>query len=265
VGLSVKLKKKVNGFSLDVAWEIGDELAVLFGCSGSGKSMSLQLVSGLSEPDAGFVRVNGKTYFDSSDGIYAPPQERSIGYVFQDLALFPHMTVMKNILFGAAGVPGREKLSRAREMIGAFRLTGLEDRYPSEISGGQKQRVAFARALIRHPKALLLDEPFSALDNALRREMRRFLHEVRGRFRIPVILVTHDFDEAASLTERIIVYERGRVAQVGRAEQIKSSPVNRYVARLVSCGDSEENYVERRQMDPSDDHGSLCDCSPIFN
>lgn len=263
MGISVKLKKKVNGFSLDVTWEIGNELAVLFGCSGSGKSMSLQLVSGLLKPDEGFVRVNGRTFFDSSDGIDAPPQARSLGYVFQDLALFPHMTVMKNILFGAPGVEKHEKLARARQIIGAFGLTGLEDRYPSEISGGQRQRVAFARALIGRPEALLLDEPFSALDGALRKEMMRFLKEVRCQFRMPVILVTHDFDEAAALSDRIIVYERGRVAQAGSAEQIKSSPINRYVARLVAWGDSEEHYEETRWMDPVAERRAPGECSPI--
>jgi molybdate transport system ATP-binding protein len=266
VGISVKLKKKVNGFSLDAEWEIGDELAVLFGCSGSGKSMSLQLVSGLLKPDQGFVCVNGKTYFDSFRGIDAPPQARSLGYVFQDLALFPHMTVMKNILFGAPNVPKHKKVSMAEEIISVFRLNGLESRFPSEISGGQRQRVAFARALIGRPEALLLDEPFSALDNPLRKEMRRFLQEIRGKFRIPVVLVTHDFDEAASISDRVIVYERGRVVQIGSPEQIKSTPVNRYVTRLIACGDDgEEHYEEMERMDPADDRRSLRHCSPICN
>lgn len=235
MGLSVRLKKKVRGFSLDVAWEIGDELAVLFGYSGSGKSMTLQMITGLLNPDEGVVRSDGKTYFDSSAGIDTPPQARAFGYVSQDLALFPHMTVMKNILFGAPDVPKQERISRAVGMIGAFRLAGLENRYPSEISGGQRQRVAFARALMRHPVALLLDEPFSALDNPLRIEMRYFLKDIKERFHIPVILVTHDFDEAASLAEKIIVYSHGNVAQAGPPDHVKARPASMEIRTLLGA------------------------------
>jgi len=234
MGLSVRLKKKVNGFSLDVAWEIGDELAVLFGYSGSGKSMTLQMIAGLIRPDEGVVRADSKIFFDSASGVDTPPQARTFGYVFQDLALFPHMTVMKNILFGAPDAPKQEKLSRAQEMIEAFKLVGLENRYPCEISGGQKQRVAFARALIRHPEVLLLDEPFSALDKPLRVEMRRFLQEIRMQFSIPVILVTHDFDEAAFLAEKIIVYSHGKVAQIGSLTQVAEQPASQEVQMLLS-------------------------------
>lgn len=234
MGLSVRLKRRVNGFSLDVAWEIGDELAVLFGYSGSGKSMTLQMIMGLIRPDEGIVRADSKIFFDSASGIDTPPQARTFGYVFQDLALFPHMTVMKNILFGAPDVPQQEKLSRAQAMIEAFKLVGLESRYPSEISGGQKQRVAFARALIRHPEVLLLDEPFSALDKPLRVEMRRFLQEIRTQFSIPVILVTHDFDEAAFLAEKIIVYSHGRVVQIGSVEQVVEQPASQEVQMLIN-------------------------------
>ncbi|HKN18556.1 MAG TPA: ATP-binding cassette domain-containing protein [Dissulfurispiraceae bacterium] len=234
MGLSVQLKKKIGGFSLDVAWEIGDELAVLFGYSGSGKSMTLQMITGLIRPDEGFVRDDSKIFFDSVSGVDTPPQARTFGYVFQDLALFPHMNVMRNILFGAPDVPKQEKFSRAKAMIEAFKLVGLENRYPSEISGGQKQRVAFARALIRHPELLLLDEPFSALDKPLRIEMRRFLQEIRMQFGIPVILVTHDFDEAAFLAEKIIVYSHGKVAQIGSLAQVVEQPASQEVQMLVN-------------------------------
>jgi len=220
VGLSVRLKKKVNGFSLDVAWDMDNELAVLFGHSGAGKSITLQMITGLMRPDEGIIHSNGRTYFDSAAGIDAPPQARSFGYVSQDLALFPHMTVMRNILYGAPDVPKPEKLQRAQEMMEAFKVTGLEDHYPSEISGGQKQRVALARALIRRPEALLLDEPFSALDTPLRIEMRRFLQEVRKQFSMPVIFGTHDFDEAALLGDKIIIYSNGNVTKVGSVEQV---------------------------------------------
>ena len=241
MGLQVRLQKKVNGFALDIEWQIGNELAVLFGFSGTGKSMTLQLIAGLMKADKGQVSLDDIVYFDSSSGTNLPPQERPFGYVFQDLAIFPHMTVLQNILYGAANLPKNEKLDRAREMIGAFKLTGYEDRYPHEISGGQKQRVAFARALIRRPKMLLLDEPFSALDRPLRLEMRRFLREVRDNFGIPVLLVTHDFEEAVAISDKIIVYEHGRIAQIASPERIKNNPANIYVSQLIACNDSEGN------------------------
>lgn len=234
MGLSVNLKKRGNGFSLDVAWEIGNELAVLLGSSGAGKSMTLQMIAGLIKPDEGIVRSGIRTYFDSNTGIDTLPQSRKFGYVFQDLALFPHMSLFENILFGAPDLPKKERISRARKMIGIFKLSGLEDRYPSEISGGQRQRIAFARALIRQPDLLLLDEPFSALDQPLRIEMRHFLKAVKRRFQMPIIFVTHDFGEAAFLADKIIVYSHGRIAQTGSWEQVLAEPADPEVETLVS-------------------------------
>jgi molybdate transport system ATP-binding protein len=242
MGLRIRLQKKVNGFALDIEWVIGNELAVLFGFSGAGKSMTLQSIAGLIKPDEGKVSLDDIIYFDSSTRTNLPPQERPFGYVFQDLALFPHMTVLQNILYGAPNLHKREKLDRAGEMIRAFKLTGLEDRYPYEISGGQKQRGAFARALIRQPKALLLDEPFSALDHPLRLEMRRFLREVRDNFDIPVLLVTHDFEEAVAISDKIIVYEHGKIAQIDSPDRIMESPANRYVSQLIASDDGAKNF-----------------------
>jgi molybdate transport system ATP-binding protein len=252
MGLQIKLQKKVNGFVLDVEWQIGDELAVLFGYSGAGKSMTLQLIAGLRRPDEGRVSVDDVVYFDSTAGINFPPQERSFGYVFQDLAIFPHMTVLQNILYGAENLPKKEKRDRASEMIHAFRLTGLEERYPAEISGGQKQRVAFARALIRRPKTFLLDEPFSALDRPLRLEMRRFLRDVRDNFNIPVLLVTHDFDEAVDISDKIIVYEHGSIAQIGSPETVKTNPANLYVAGLIKGNNHYGNKEKAPKTNPPD-------------
>jgi ABC-type sulfate/molybdate transport systems ATPase subunit len=140
-----------------------------------------------------------------------------------------------NILYGAAFQTRPEKEDRARELIREFKFAGLEDRYPREISGGQRQRVAFARALIRRPKLLLLDEPFSALDRPIRLEMRQFLRKIRDDFDIPTLLVTHDFEEALSIAERIIVYQAGKIVQIGSPAAVKGNPANRYVAQLVEC------------------------------
>jgi len=234
MSLYVNLQKKVNGFSLDIEWKIGNESAALFGFSGAGKTMTLQMIAGLIKPDSGTIRLDDTLYFDSKSKTDLPPQKRLFGYVFQDLALFPHMTVLENIFYGAPGLQEKEKLARAEEMIKSFKLAGLEKRFPFEISGGQKQRVAFARALIRRPKMLLLDEPFSALDRPLRFEMREFLKEVRNNFHIPAILVTHDFDEAAAVSDTMIIYEHGRITRTGSPEAVKTSPANGYVSRLVS-------------------------------
>ncbi|HSO72474.1 MAG TPA: ATP-binding cassette domain-containing protein, partial [Thermodesulfobacteriota bacterium] len=160
MALSLRLHKKVEGFSLEVEWAIQEELAVLFGFSGAGKSMTLQMIAGLMKPDQGSIRLGGQVLFDSQAEIDVPPQNRSIGYVFQHLALFPHMTVKSNIMYGANGLEKKERREKTLAMIESFHLEGLDDKKPAELSGGQRQRVALARALIRRPKLLLLDEPF---------------------------------------------------------------------------------------------------------
>ncbi|MFA6054119.1 MAG: ATP-binding cassette domain-containing protein [Thermodesulfovibrionales bacterium] len=235
MGLSVHLKKKVNGFNLDVTWEIDNELTVLFGYSGAGKSMTLQMIAGLLIPDDGFVRIGSTTMFDGSKRINVPSQQRHLGYVFQDLALFPHMTALDNILYGSNNTGKSERRERAGEMIGAFHLEGLEERYPAELSGGQKQRVAFARALMRKPYALLLDEPFSALDNPLRIEMRRFLIDIKNRFDVPIIFVTHDVTEAYTVADTLIVYSNGKVVQKGKPKDVFDNPASAEVEILVNA------------------------------
>jgi molybdate transport system ATP-binding protein len=234
MGLSVEIVKQVNGFKLEVDWRIDNELAVLFGYSGAGKSLTLQLIAGLLEPDSGRIIANDRVLFDSQQHINVPPQRRYLGYVFQDLALFPHMTVRQNIAFGATGLNRAERQQRVGEMVEIFHLEGMADKPPAEISGGQKQRVALARALIRQPQALLLDEPFSALDNPLRQEMRQFLKQIHVKFNIPVILVTHDLLEAATLADVLFIYHDGKVVQSGSPQEIISRPLTPEVAALVA-------------------------------
>ncbi len=241
MGLKVDIKKRVNGFSLDACWEINNELAVLFGYSGAGKSLTLQMIAGLMKPDSGIIESNGNRYFDHARKIDIPAWNRCFGYVFQDLALFPHMSVAQNILFGANGVAKEEKMIRLGDMLEKFRLSGLEKKLPSEISGGQKQRVAFARALIRRPDVLLLDEPFSALDNPLRIEMRAFLLQVRKDFDIPVVLVTHDVFEAYTMPDTLIVYADGGVVQKGAPAEVFDNPASEKVGELVAVRDNWSN------------------------
>jgi xanthine dehydrogenase accessory factor len=242
MGLTVCLKKALDRFTLDVAWEIGNELAVIFGPSGSGKSLTLKLLAGLMRPDEGFIRVDGKTFYDSTVKSVVPPQDRSFGYVFQDLALFPHMTVEENIHYGAAGHQRSQRDKRVREMLDIFHLDGLEKKLPSEISGGQKQRVAFARALIRKPDVLLLDEPFTSLDTSLRLEMRNVLKDIWSEFNVPVILVTHDIFDARALADTVIVYADGKVVRTGTPGEIFNMQLitEGDISLLISCSPPRE-------------------------
>jgi len=182
------------------------------------------MIAGLLAPDEGKIVMGDTVLFDSVLDVNAIPQKRSIGYVFQDLALFPHMTITENIRYGGHGIQKTEREERCRDLMQMFRIAGLEDRLPSQISGGQKQRVALARALMRRPEALLLDEPFSALDMPVRCELRTILKEIQHSFRIPVVLITHDADEALGLADRLIVYSEGRVMQTGSPAEIVVSP-----------------------------------------
>jgi molybdate transport system ATP-binding protein len=220
MSLSISIRKKLGSFDLDVSWEINNELAVLFGHSGAGKSLTLQMIAGIIEPDQGVIRLDDLLFFDSASGKGLRPQDRKFGYVFQDLALFPHMTVHQNVLYGGHGIPKTKRLDRADKMLKRFRISNLRDRLPAQISGGQKQRVALARALIRRPRALLLDEPFSALDATIRLEMVRLLNEVRHEFAIPIVMITHDLHEARALADRIFVYAEGKVVRSIRPDEI---------------------------------------------
>lgn len=226
MSLSVMLAKRINGFFLDIAWETNNDITVLFGHSGAGKSMTLQLIAGIMESDEGSIIANNRILYHSALRINLPPQKRFLGYVSQTGALFPHMTVRENIAYGLKGAKKREKNEKVNRLTDIFRLNGLENHLPSEISGGQKQKVALARALMGNPELLLLDEPFSALDNSIRIEMRRLLKKVNDEFGIPIILVTHDIVEAYSMADKVIVYANGRIVRTGTPDEIFNQSLN---------------------------------------
>jgi molybdate transport system ATP-binding protein len=231
--LEVDIRRRLGRFHLDTAFSAGDEIAVLFGPSGAGKSLTLQAIAGILRPDKGLVRVNGLTAFDSAAGINLPPQERRIGYVPQGYALFPHLTVAHNIGYGLSDLDRRQRSQRVQEIISLLGLDGLEDRRPRELSGGQQQRVALARALVFRPRLLLLDEPFAALDEAIRSTLREELLDIRRRMAVTIVVVTHDLTEAFALGDRIAVLDSGRVLQQGRREEVYYRPASRRVAELV--------------------------------
>jgi molybdate transport system ATP-binding protein len=232
--LDVKLKHTFPGFDLDLTLCLGRHIGVLFGPSGAGKSVTLRLIAGLIKPDEGHVRLGDRFLFsDGPDPVWVAPQRRRIGFVFQHHALFPHMTVLENIIYGARGAEKQKALSEARELVAQFHLGGLESHYPRNISGGQKQRVAFARALIGKPDLLLLDEPFSALDHPTRLHMRDCLGQVMQALEIPVLFVTHDLEEATAIATRLFICVGGRIHQQGTANEIIGTPSSDAVRRLT--------------------------------
>ncbi len=239
MSLTLRLKKSFGDFSLGLSLALGDDLTVLFGPSGAGKSLVLRLISGIERPDEGVVEICGERVFDRGAGIDIPIRERRVGFLFQDYALFPHMSVYENIAYGLRGPggpgwPGRAEIrTMVGELLGIMRLTGLEERYPHELSGGQKQRVALARTLAASPRILLLDEPFSALDYQVREKLRRDLLRIHERFPITIVLVTHDLEEAFMMGSSIAVINNGQVEQFGSTEDVFYRPSTRNVARFV--------------------------------
>jgi len=231
--LEVRLVKRLPGFTLDVEWTAGEGVAALFGPSGAGKTLTLQCLSGLLEPDAGRVVVDDRVLFDAETGVDLPPQRRQIGYVFQGYALFPHLSVADNIGFGLRDRPRAEARGRAADVIARMGLEGFEARRPHELSGGQRQRVALGRALAPDPALLLLDEPLSALDATLRQSLRDDLRRILAEWRTAAVLVTHDFTEAYRLGDRIVVYEAGRVIQSAPRAELLWQPASARVAGIV--------------------------------
>ncbi|MFY9231943.1 MAG: ABC transporter ATP-binding protein [Candidatus Nanopelagicales bacterium] len=216
----------VDGVDLDV---VDGEFLTLLGPSGSGKTTVLRMIAGFERPDSGTIELAGV------DVTQTPPYARDVNTVFQDYALFPHMNVLANVEYGlrVKKVPKAERAERAREALASVRLDGYEDRAPSQLSGGQRQRVALARALVNRPRVLLLDEPLGALDLKLREQMQVELKEIQRQVGITFVFVTHDQDEALTMSDRIAVFNEGRIAQLGTPTEVYEHPATSFVAGFV--------------------------------
>ncbi len=237
------------GFSLDVEFHTATGITALFGPSGCGKTLTLDCIAGFVRPDEGRILLDDQILFDGQTGVNVPPRQRRCGYVFQNYALFPHMTLRRNLEFAAASLPRLERHRKVGEMLDKFRLADLAGRKPHELSGGQKQRCSIARALIGNPKILLLDEPAAGLDVPLRNDFYEILRQVRSEFGIPMLLVTHSMDECFELADEMLILREGRVVQSGPPLQVSDHPANLDVARLL--GIYNILPVEIRALDPS--------------
>ncbi|NDE47781.1 MAG: ABC transporter ATP-binding protein [Actinobacteria bacterium] len=218
--------KAVDGVDLDIN---SGEFITLLGPSGSGKTTVLRMIAGFEDPDSGTIRLNGK------DITHLPPYDRDVNTVFQDYALFPHMDVITNIEYGlrVKKVPKEQRREKALNALAQVRLSGYENRKPSQLSGGQRQRVALARALVNRPSVLLLDEPLGALDLKLRQQMQIELKELQREVGITFIFVTHDQEEALTMSDRIAVFDKGRIQQLDKPATIYEKPKNEFVAGFV--------------------------------
>ena len=209
--LKAAIRKKLPDFTLDVKFSFADGILVLFGPTGAGKTTILNALAGLEQPDSGRIVLNGTVFYGSEERINVPARLRRIGYLFQDYALFPHMTVKDNVLFG---LPSRCKMGQGYKMsvldtLEMLKITHLQERYPTQLSGGEKQRVALARALMVEPELLLLDEPLSALDHRTRKDLQSDLKQLQRVWRIPFVLVTHSKSEMRFLADEVIYLNRG--------------------------------------------------------
>ncbi len=220
-------------FTLDVSLEVPAGIAILFGASGVGKTTVLDCVAGLRRPDTGYIAVGERVLFDSARQIDVPVPRRNVGYVLQDLALFPHLRVENNVGYGLARLDAAERRRRVDALLEAFRISALRRRKPGEISGGERQRVALARALVTDPCGLLLDEPLNALDAPTRSRLIDDLRTWNDAHRVPVLYVTHTRDEVFALGERVVVLEHGRVVAQGTPQDVLAAPRHELTAELA--------------------------------
>jgi molybdate transport system ATP-binding protein len=241
--LEVDIEKRLEDFTLRVAFQVNREVLVLFGPSGAGKSMTLSCITGLARPDRGVIRLDGRVLFES-DGRRqreVPLHQRRIGHVFQSYALFPHMTVAQNLAYGIRGRHDRSK--RVEAMLARLHLDGLGDRYPHQLSGGQQQRVALGRALMIEPPLLLLDEPFAALDGAVRESLQADVAGLQRELGLSVVYITHNLMDAFALGDRLAVIQAGCLQQVGPIQEVFHHPNSRTVAQITGVRNLLEGEV----------------------
>ena len=236
MSLEVHIEKKLDGFTLRADFAAGNSSTALLGASGCGKSMTLRCIAGIVKPDRGRILLDGRVLFDSEQHIDLPPQQRGVGLLFQNYALFPNMTVEQNLLCGlkAEKDPAARRAACA-EMLKAMRLESLAKRYPAQLSGGQQQRTALARILVGKPRILMLDEPFSALDSYLREEVEGEVGSLLASFAGTALLVTHNRDEAYRLCRDMIILNEGQVLRTGATKEVFADPGSIAAARLTGC------------------------------
>lgn len=244
MAVTVELRQKKGEFLLDLAIRTDARRIGILGASGGGKSMTLKCIAGIETPDEGRILVDGKCFFDSAEKINQKPQDRRVGYLFQNYALFPTMTVEKNIAAGLRGTKA-ENQKRVAEMIKKFRLQGLEKRLPGELSGGQQQRTALARIMAYEPEVILLDEPFSALDLYLKDKLQKDLAEMLAEYEGTVILVSHSRDEVYRFSEELFIIDRGKLVAGGDTKKLFEDPGQIQAARLTGC----KNFSRAKRID----------------
>jgi len=227
--LDIDLSHGLRDLRLELTLSVGAETVALVGPSGAGKSSVLRAVAGLLQPERGRIAVDGERWLDTAAGVDLPPERRSVGLVFQEYALFPHLTVRANVAFGATSA------AVVDDVLARLRIAGLADERPPRLSGGERQRVALARAIAREPRVLLLDEPLSALDAHTRDSVRGELRDLLAALRLPTVLVTHDFEDAAALADRVGVLVDGRLLQLGTASELVAAPADPFVARFTGA------------------------------
>ena len=242
--VELEIKKQYEKFRLDVAFKSEKKRIGILGASGCGKSLTLKSIAGIERPEKGRIVIDGVTLFDAGKKIFLKPQKRKVGSLFQNYALFPAMTVAKNI---AAGLKGskEEKQKKVQEMIGKFELTGLADRLPGQLSGGQQQRVALARIMAYEPDVILLDEPFSALDVFLKDRLQQELIEMLKDYEGTVIMVSHSRDEIYRFSEELLIMDQGKPVIYGETKEIFAKPVYKEAAKLTGC----KNFSRIKRVD----------------
>jgi molybdate transport system ATP-binding protein len=255
--LSARIRKSFpaagHGFSLDVEFTAAPGFSILFGPSGSGKTTLLDCVAGLAAPDEGRIVIGERVLFDAGLHVDVPVAKRSVGYVLQDLALFPHLTVEQNAEYGLAHLPRADRRQRAAAMLQEFRIDRLRQQHPAQISGGERQRVALARALVTDPRVLLLDEPLAALDAPTKSKILDDLRQWNQQHRVPILYVTHTREDVIALGERVLVMEQGRIIAQGAPHEVLGAPLQETVAQLAGF----ENIFDATVDSIHEDRGTM--------